>query len=776
MPVSKRASVTPTNGQMRPPVLVSGNGHTHHTGNQSSNGHTDTHPNDRLRPYEFHGVHLEPMSSGSEAIGDCPFCDKESKFSVNTETGLWKCWSCGSGSSSGGGNALTFIRLLYEQSVRNTPSLFTQEVAGDRSLLSETSVIAWGVSQHTSMGGAWLVPGYGTDGKLDQLYKRGTDGVLYPTPGVWTDVGKSHALHMDAGDFDSKRPNLVIAEGPWDGMALWEVDRNVWGDANIVAVPGCNVWRDEWTEMCKGKSVVLLYDSDHPKGPNNQMAGWAGTQRVCKRLSGVAASVRILKWGPDGYDPKKPDGWDVRDELACTTVGEDRRIALVGLLAKIEAAPEDWFSATARVGTNSYHSGGTRSCSTWDQCIATWDQARGGAIRMRRDLSDVIAVVLAMAASTPRSGNQLFLDIIGSPGSGKTTVVQGLLTSEHCVALENMTKLISGYKKEGDSGKDCSFLARNNNKMWVTCEFDVLGSSPEYTQLMGKARRIFDGETTATYGNDDEDRKYGLLRTPWARCGTHKMMDRMADRDQSQLGDRFMRIIIGDPDEAEKRIIVRSALKSERAAILNQASGPNGSVVDSKTQYAQSVMGGYVDWLWANVEDQLAKLMVSEEAEDYCIDLAELSADMRARPNEGRHAVDSHDTKELPTRLARQNIRLASCLAVVLNRDSIDGEVLRIVRKVALDTATGHSLNVVDWLCRLNPKSPHGRTHQECGGIETDTIATWTNMTPERAQKYLLFMRKIGVLDWLPNNRSGGAWILTNRVHDLYARVMGGVE
>src|SRR4051812_20952068 len=44
---------------------------------------------DKLRPYEFHGVYLEPTAGGREALGDCPFCDKESKFSVNTETGLW---------------------------------------------------------------------------------------------------------------------------------------------------------------------------------------------------------------------------------------------------------------------------------------------------------------------------------------------------------------------------------------------------------------------------------------------------------------------------------------------------------------------------------------------------------------------------------------------------------------------------------------------------------------------------------------------------------------
>lgn len=776
MPVSKaKASATNRNGTS--PVtgdVTSINGFSNGSAGNSSNSNPTaiTDYTQRLRPYEFHGVSLEVTANGKEAIGDCPFCNREGKFSVNTETGLWKCWVCGSGSPSGGGNALTFIRLVYEQSIKNTTNEFFQSVAQNR-YLSAGSVKAWGVTR-SEYNGTVLVPGFGPDSKLDQLYRH-INGKLLPTPGVWSE-GKSHALHiptMVAGDYDPLRPAIVICEGPWDGMALWEVERQAWGDANIVAVPGCNVWRDEWTEMCRGKVVTLLYDSDHPAGPNKVVAGWAGVQRVCRKLSGVAVAVRVLRWGPDGYDPDKKSGWDVRDAL---TSVQDRRIALVEILSKIQDAPREWFASDVRVGGGVHLNGKqTRDCSTWAQCEAAWDYKRGGAILFRRDLSDVLATSLAICASTQQSGNQLFMDVIGSPGSGKTMICQGLLTSDHCIALENMTKLISGYKKEGEAGKDCSFLARANGKTWVTCEFDVLGSSHEYAQLMGKVRRIFDGETTATYGNDDEDRKYNLLRTPWVRCGTHKMMDRMADRDQSQLGDRFLRIIIGDPNHEEKRAITRSALRNERSAMLNQAVGSTGSVVDPKTQIAQETTGGYVDWLRSNIDELLGKLDVSEAAEDYCIDLAELSADLRARPNEGRHAVDSHDTKEMPTRLARQNIRLASCLAVVLNKDHIDDDVLRIVRKVALDTAFGHSLNVVNWMVGINQRDPHLRTYQECGGIGMETIAMWSNMTPDRCHKYLMFLRKIGVADWHQRAGTAGTWMLTERMHELYTRILMGV-
>lgn len=739
---------------------------------KKSTGGTVSNQPSHIRPYLFHGVDLSV--NGTHAVGDCPFCGRGGKFSVEVDTGLWRCWVCGAGTDSGGGNSLVFLRLTYENAAKNTSTGFHDQVAKDRGLTAFTTVASWGVALGTD--NSWIVPGYGTDGKLDQLYRRvWSDGAwrLLPTPGVWPE-GKVHALHMAAEEFDPTKPKIVVCEGPWDAMILWETYREEWGEANIVAVPGCNVWRDDWTQACRGKDVVLLYDSDHPHtipgSSKASRAGYDGMARVAKRLSGTAASVKYMQWGQDGYNPHRPTGWDIRDEIKAA---DNRHEAIKGILARVVDAPHEWFSP-ASTPQNGHIGNGrnleTLPCSTWAECEKSWENA----IRLRQDLRDAITVVLAICASTTQSGNQLFLDLIGSPGSAKTTICQGLLASEHCVHLENITKIISGWKKSGGEGdEDCSFLARSNNKTWVTCEFDVLGSSPEYHQLMGKIRRIFDGETSTTYGNMDTDRIYTALRTPWIRAGTHKMIDRMADYDQSQLGDRFLRFKINDPDHNERREIARSALKSERSAMIDRANNSAGSVVDAKTRLAHSLTGGYVDWLRANIEDKLPKVGISQEAEDYCIDLAELAADLRARPTESKRSIDSHDGKELPTRLARQNIRLASCLAVVLNQYSVGSDVLRIARKVALDTAHGHSLDIVQWLSSPNPKASDS-TYQESGGLGIKTLQTWTMMSSDRLQRYLTFLRNIDVLQWKQCKHTGGAWVLTDRVYNLYLRIMRG--
>ncbi len=195
-----------------------------------------------------------------------------------------------------------------------------------------------------------------------------------------------------------------------------------------------------------------------------------------------------------------------------------------------------------------------------------------------------------------------------------------------------------------------------------------------------------------------------------------------------------------------------------------------GSVVDPLTRRAHALTGGYVDYLRANIEGHLDRIEIPQSAEDCCIDLAELSADLRARPNEDKRKVESHDTKELPTRLARQNIRMASCLATVLNKPSIDNEVLRIVRKIALDTAAGHSLNVVQWLCSPNPKLDAGFYQEH--GLGNNALESWTGMPTDRLQKYLTFLRRIDVLE-LREARQFTTWVLTERVYHLYLRIMG---
>lgn len=284
---------------------------------------------DNLRPYIFHGVDLSWRNGDKDATGDCPFCDdEEQRFGVALKTGVANCFVC-----SATGNAQTFIERVWEESGSTTSNY--QPLAEDRKLLYPETLTFWQVvfSVYTD---DWLVPGYTLDRKLGQLYrytntKKGKR--LLPTP---TLGHKIFGLNL----YDAEKNSVYLCEGPWDAMALWEVlqhtketndglaqtanpKMSLLADANVLAVPGANVFFPSWVKWFAGKDVFLCFDNDHnrihPKTKKTIVgAGPAGMERVTKILSEAAeppASINYLQWSPEGYDKNLPSGTDVRDFL-----------------------------------------------------------------------------------------------------------------------------------------------------------------------------------------------------------------------------------------------------------------------------------------------------------------------------------------------------------------------------------------------------------------------------------------------------------------------------
>jgi hypothetical protein len=262
---------------------------------------------------------------------------------------------------------------------------------------------------------------------------------------------------------------------------------------------------------------------------------------------------------------------------------------------------------------------------------------------------------------------------------------------------------------------------------------------------MSQQRRMFDGTMVTTYKNQDTDNRYDGLRMPMILAGTPAMLN----HDHSRVGDRFLRVYVDQPVEDQREAILRRVVLGELDNVTQKVNCSPQSIVSPKMDKAYRATGGYVDWLRRNAEELLARCKVSVDerlalARMMSV-LGEVVAKLRARPDPGKWGEEKHETVELPTRLAAQFTRLASCLAVVLNRWTIDDEVLRIVRKVALDTARGRTMNVVRFLVR----SPHGSE-------EADTLAIWCNEDKEKFGRLIRFMRRIGVVEQFDPPKVGG--------------------
>lgn len=442
---------------------------------------------------------------------------------------------------------------------------------------------------------------------------------------------------------------------------------------------------------------------------------------------------------------------------AMREVGIEHRLKrLQSLLEMFAPVPGEWLDPSFHQPWEpANESMGATHCQDYKELINGWKKA----MRWREEMQDVLTVMLAIAASTNQIGDQLFLQVIGDAGGGKTRLCDAMLTSNQCFALEHLTGFHSGFK--GSDGEDYSLLSRINNKTMITPEGDVLMSSPRFTEIMSQQRRIFDGTSGASYKNMKEDQRYTGLRTPWIIAGTPALMN----TDQSRLGDRFLRVCIDQPDDDEKKAIIRRVAFTSMRSVMQSSEGAKEQV-DERLAEAYKLTGGYVNWLRANATELLTQLEIDEETvADRCGELGQFVADLRARPDPDPRK-DSIPTKEMPTRLTSQFVRLACCLAVVMNKKGIDLEVMRIVKKVALDTARGQSLDIVRFLSL------------DKLGSEVKAISLITGRSDQKTRDMLMFMRSIGIVETftvkIKNFAPKPKWRLTPDFQRLYAQVFNG--
>jgi hypothetical protein len=743
-----------------------------------------------LRPFLFHGLELSPSGSG-QAVGECPFCSK-TKFMVSTETGLWDCKVCGDA-----GNPRGFLEKLWEESRQTTLGL--EMLAAERGVLTPDGMGSWGVAR-CAVTDDWLVPGWGADGRLHQLYRYappapGRKPVLLATPTLPHGLFAPWAGGSPLGSKEWLGAKTVyLCEGPWDGIVLWETmgsakrsgdgggtsptanpSASVLADSVVVAAPGANVFDEHWGRLFAGKTLAILYDSDRPgKLPNGRPippSGLAGVKRACAALARCPerpGAVSYLRWGPEGFDPDRKPGYDVRDWFVEAGKGlADRARAVGPLLAKVVPVPNEW-AAGAAAGSGGMGANGRGSvelrpmpCHSWKQLTDAWRKA----MKWTEGLDRGLSVVLACALSTETRGEQIWVKLMGPPSSGKTTLVEGMATSKYVKAVSVLTGLHSGYKSDKEGTEDHSLIAKLGGKTLVVKDGDTLLSAPNRDKILAEARDLYDGVSRSHYGHGVERSYRG--RTTMVLCGTGGLRA----LDASELGARYLDCVImeGVDDDLEDEIAVRVSLSAlENVRML--ANGQADTQESREKVTAKRMTGGYLDYLRepGNAERLMAAVRLDESQLADLRAMGKFVAFMRARPSK---AQDEVVEREFSTRLIEQFVRLAACIGVVMGRLKADGEVMRRVFRVARDTARGRTLDVAR---RLYEAAVPER------GLETTTVAGLVGETDERTRSLLRFMRRIGAVDSFKEPSANGVVLrsnpwrhrLSDRLRGLYRTVM----
>jgi hypothetical protein len=328
-------------------------------------------------------------------------------------------------------------------------------------------------------------------------------------------------------------------------------------------------------------------------------------------------------------------------------------------------------------------------------------------------------------------GDQLWAKIIGPAACGKSTLCEALSVSiKYVKAKSTIRGFHSGYRMSSDGSEDNSLISELRDKTLVTKDGDTLLQSPNLGQILSEARDIYDSVSRTHYRNK-ASKDYSGVRMTWLLCGTSSLRA----LDSSELGERFLDCVIMekiDPD-LEDEILWRVANRADRAMSF-EASSSADTHYDQDLVHAMQLTGGYVNYLREHAQSLLDATKTPSSALQQCVKLGKFTAYMRARPSRKQ---DESAERELAARLVSQMVRLAKCLAVVLNKPRVDEDVMRRVTQVALDTARGKTLEIASKLYK------EGRV----GMYQASIAHELSEAAEEKLKSTLLFMRKIGIIE-----------------------------
>lgn len=428
-----------------------------------------------------------------------------------------------------------------------------------------------------------------------------------------------------------------------------------------------------------------------------------------------------------------------------------QRVANLGkLLGRVEPLPQDVVEREKKVAKDQQRLR-PLPCRSWSEVVAAWADA----VRWRQGLQDILVASLAVSISTQQQGEQIFLLVGGPPGAGKTRLVSALLVSDHCEPFENFSGLFSGWRS-GFGDDDYSMLASINGKTLITPEGDVLVKAKDFPEKMSHLRRIFDGNITQRYKTLKNARRYDGLRTPIIVAGTHVMIRAMS---QPALGDRFIRVFADQPNRSEERNILLHAGAGAWASVGQASNGRPDSQMSPKMTLAYRLTGGYVDHLRERASEIIDN--VGGDCIEDCADLALYTSFLRGRPDsDPRNKTDEEARRELPARLVQQYTRLARCVAAVTGRPEVDDKVMRLVRKIAVDTSDSKMRTLCTYI----------HSQSETGGSYGSTLARWTGVSDQVMSDRLQYLREIGTLVSVNDDQQ---WKLSDAMMDVWDSVKG---
>jgi hypothetical protein len=463
-----------------------------------------------LRGFVAHGADYHRLS-GNQAIGYCPFCNKDNHFFTNVENQLWDCKRCGAK-----GNFNKFLELIAK---KNAKELFEKPakmlaLAANRKL-PKSAFLKWEVGWN---GKEYTIPIRGANGTVEDLRRWTIGGKSQATPGAKLGLMGAHKLALMPG------AEAYICEGEWDCIALAWLFKKLDTNCVAVGVTGASVFKDAWIPLFEGRKVFLMHDKDK--------AGDEGKKLCIGKLRSVAREIKVVEW-PEFL----PEGFDVRDFIVNEAIakqkprhawGELKR--LLKIPEEVKVAPVGQSPAVVTPPPEEVFNGVRITAEEVTAAYRKW---------LHLPSDEVLRVMFGCVFANKIQGEPLWMFLVAPPGGSKSELLMSL--SKHSM-IETTTSitphtLISGARFNGNV--DPSLLSRLNHRILVIKDFTtILTMHYSYRdEIFGVLRDCYDGKTEKVFGTGQK-RSYvshfGIL------AGVTPKIEEFGSMHQS-LGERFLK-------------------------------------------------------------------------------------------------------------------------------------------------------------------------------------------------------------------------------------------
>jgi len=666
-----------------------------------------------LKPFQSHGITFLGESN-SNSYGNCPFCEKEDKFYVNNYNGLWDCKYCGRK-----GNILIFLTNMSEQYnlflKRNKRIL--EELSDDRKLPVE-AFEKWNIGY---CDGRYSIPikniqGYVQDIRMYRLGKK-----IMSTSGCSVGLLGIHNLV-------SMKPtsSVYLCEGEWDAIAMqWLLDSQKRQEI-VVAVPGANIFKDQWISVFTSHKIKVVYDNDS--------AGESGEIIVNKKLKNVASGISFLHWTIEF-----PVKHDIRDLITRVAVENKKpKEALRIINAMLKSSPRSSFGKDEI--NNEKISIQKITFKDLMENFYKW-------LYLNNDMGVVVA--MATVLSNEFEGDPLWMFLVSPPGGCKTEILNTFSKCPTVYSTSSVTphSLISGA--HDINGKDPSLIPELNNKTLLIKDFSTILSKRdvEKDEIFSILRDAYDGTCGKIFGNG---KKRNYISHFTIIAGVTPVIYEMAIQHQS-LGERFMKFSIGDNlNHFSEENIIAKAIQN-----LNKETNMREELSSVVARYVHHI-GSEISK--GNMPDTTKKVRSK------LIALSQWGARMRGIVNREKYRSDiilSKPSAEVGSRLGKNITKFANSIAFTLGKKEIDSEVYTYCKKCMIDTVSQRNEDIIKFLFRTCPT--------EDDTISTKEIAIKTRYTRSTISRLLADMNILNIV--LRSGKSNSyEWTLSKYIRNLIER------